>query len=263
MAIFNDYRRDEDPLGGPAKQCTMLLMRTVCTLALHRRHERLLSSLGERPPPEWARARQQAEHEANGEVDLVLEEQVEADRAEGGSVDELFDKACSIQEELLQEVELAQALPEDEAREVQRNYALREQSVSLQSQIEAYTKHRTATLNSWREGTRVQENTAENDVKTLLRFLGWCQFTRHCEGTGLDFAIFMHEDSRQTMDEFVEWLQNDRSLKFSSIASYINSLMGCIQWAALELSKEEATLSILNGLYSACDTPKSLSLHPV
>ena len=57
-------------------------------------------------------------------------------------------------------------------------------------------------LNSWREaipphtprfphtppshhispqGSRVQENTAENDIKTMLRYLGYCHYTRHCE----------------------------------------------------------------------------------
>ena len=250
MVIFNEFRRKADPLCGVAKKTSLVPFQVAVTLALHRRHRQLLTCLGQRVPPEWQRADQQAANTANDEVDLVLDEQVEEDQVTN-TVEDAYETA--IQAELIHDVEMVQN-PEDEKSELARNYGLKEADVSkeLQSQIARYRQHRTKVLNSWREGSRVQENTADNDIRTLLRYLGWCQFARHCEGIGLNFAIFMHEDSRSSIDEFVAWLQNDRDLRFSSIASYINGIMGCIQFTALEVSKEEETLGILNDLYSAC-----------
>ena len=129
IAAFNEYRRSVDPLCGPAKQATMIPLRTAATLALHRRCRLLLRALGEHVPPEWDRAEQQQANDAVGDVDLVLDEQVEADQAEGGPIEELFDSACSIQEELF-EVEVMQESPEDQV--IAHNYTLKEGEVSAE-----------------------------------------------------------------------------------------------------------------------------------
>ena len=145
-------------------------LRTAATLALRRRCRLLLRALGEHVPPEWDRAEQQQANDAVGDVDLVMDEQVEADQAEGGPIEELFDSACSIEEELF-ESEVMQESPEDQV--IAHNYTLKEGEVSaeLAQQINGYRLHGTQVLNSWREGPRVQDNTCENDVRSLLRFM--------------------------------------------------------------------------------------------
>lgn len=80
---------------------------------------------------------------------------------------------------------------------------------------------------------------------------GWCKWSRHCEGLGLNLALLMHELIRDAVDDYVNFLREERGLKFSSIASYLNGLMGAVQYTALEVSKEPTTLDILNELYAA------------
>ena len=64
----------------------------------------------------------------------------------------------------------------------------------------------------------MQDNTCENDVKTFLRFLGWISSHDIYKGFRLDFSVFMHEEARSAMDDFVLWLKDVRSLAYSSIA---------------------------------------------
>lgn len=153
LRIFNSYRRERDPLCGPAKKCTMIPVKLCATLAMARGHKELLITLGQPVPAEWLRLEQQAANAKEGCVDLALQEQIDEDDADLVEVHHI-----AIQAELL-EFEQLQEAADDEAKFEGRSYALREQSATLQAQLASFRQYRTSVLNSSRQGKKVMEVT--------------------------------------------------------------------------------------------------------
>ena len=87
---------------------------------------------------EWLRLEQHAANEAAGEVDLLLEEQLKEDE-ETISLEQSFEIA--IQDEMNEFENLD--VPDDEKKELARNYALKRPSVDLQQQLQAFEEFRT------------------------------------------------------------------------------------------------------------------------
>lgn len=250
IKIFNEYRRGLNPLCGVAKKCTVIPQKVAATLAMTRGHKQLLIALGQPVPDEWERLERQTQHAAEGETDLILDEMVAADQAEGELVMEAIHTV--IQDELVQFDEMA-APVEDEQKLTTHNYALREQEQSqeLRKQLQAFLQHRTAILNSAREGTRVMPVTAEGNTSTMLRFLGWCK--RHSgDGSGpYDLRIFTQGGCRGLIDRYVAWLVDDRKVSYGSIANYLNSLMAIMSYVAAEMMSEAQVTPEMEECYAA------------
>ena len=242
VRIFNTYRRTQDPLCGVAKKCSVLPVKVAATLAMTRGYKQLLTALGQPVPEEWERLARQQVHDAADEVDLVLDEQVAADQSE----DLIESIHTVIQNELAEDFEELNATAEDEENLNSHSYSLTpaEQSQLLVKQLDQFRKHRTAILNSAREGSRVMPVTADGNVTNLLRFLGWCK--RHGNvSEPLDMRIFGHEDARQLLDTYVEWLAGERKISMGSVANYVNGLMQIMSYIAAEMLGGEALPSVI------------------
>ena len=157
----------------------------------------------------------------------------------------------AIQDELL-DYEAFDGTDADEEKLTSHNYALteRQQSAKLKRQLEAFKAYRTATLNSARTGSRVQEVTVAGNTSCLLRFLGWA--AAHGGITeSLDFEIFKRDCGRKLIDDYTEWLQRERQISFSSISNYINGLMQCMLYVSSEMMGPEPVTAEMEATYAA------------
>lgn len=206
LRLFNVYRREKDPLQGPAKKCLMVPVKLAATLAMARGHKQLLLTLGQPIPAEWIRLEEHTQLALEGGVDLALQEQVEED-------EELMEAMhVALQDELLAYDE--EAIPEsDEQKFEGRSYALREHSKELKSQLASFREYRTAILNSARQGKRVMEVTVNGNIACLLRFLGFAARQPSVTGNP-DMRIFKQDGCRVLLDEYAGWLVADRKIAY-------------------------------------------------
>lgn len=119
----------------------------------------LLEPLGEEAPQEWQMLDQQAANTTAGEVDLVLDEQIEQlDPAEW----ELAEVALD------QEIADEQALWETpEEPEIPKQYALQPQR-TLKLELEKFKAHRLKAYNVQRDGMAVEPITADGACSVNL-----------------------------------------------------------------------------------------------
>ena len=68
MSQFNQMQKSFEPLGGPAKQCSLIPIHVACALALNGGSCEILASLGDNVPDSWVRAERWRANEVNGEV---------------------------------------------------------------------------------------------------------------------------------------------------------------------------------------------------
>ena len=62
------------------------------------------------------------------------------------------------------------------------------------------------------------------------RFLGWVRSSKEAAGA-LDCSLFGTEAAQDWIEEFCRWCQSERGLSFSTIGSYLNSLISAVNYA--------------------------------
>ena len=185
-------------------------------------------------PESWELQEQQdANHDA-GEVDLVLEEQLEEHTFEA--------EDQSFAQELTSMAAFA-STPADDAK--LRNVQLSPVPTNLARQLDSFLAHRTSVFAARRQGAAVVDSSCESDKASLLRFFGWLKTTdRVPEGGELSLDLLGHEELGDLAQAYVQWLRDEHELRYSSIANYLNGLVSVTTYVYSNLDPPEETLSM-------------------
>ena len=191
-----------------------------------------LRALSQPVPQAWELREEQEANDAAGQVDLLLNEQLDEQNFEA--------EEMSFAEELLT-MPAFSADQEDDAR--LKTYILQRVPPGLKKELDNYLLYRTQTFASRRQGGAVQSVSAEADNTAVLRFFGWMVATnRPVLGESITFMI--RDDLGDVAQEYAEWLQNTQRCKFSTIANYINGLVSITSYCYANLEPSDALLAI-------------------
>ena len=160
-------------------------------------------------PESWELREEQAANAANLQVDLVLNDKLEALEAE-----QVFEvEELSFAEELTT-MPVFSAVQDDEER--MSTYILSPVPSMLKRELDAYIGYRTATFAARRQGGAVQSISAEGDKTALLRFFGYMhRLGRLPEGQALDMPLMIRADLGDLVERYASWLQNTQGCRFS------------------------------------------------
>ena len=191
-----------------------------------------LRALSQPVPQAWELREEQEANDAAGQVDLLLNEQLDEQNFEA--------EEMSFAEELLT-MPAFSADQEDDAR--LKTYILQRVPPGLKKELDNYLLYRTQTFASRRQGGAVQSVSAEADNTAVLRFFGWMVATnRPVLGESITFMI--RDDLGDVAQEYAEWLQNTQRCKFSTIANYLNGLVSITSYCYANLEPSDALLAI-------------------
>ena len=184
-------------------------MPTLCrTLGRSPRAEALLRGIAVPLPRLWEiEAEREADAQQN-EVNLVLEEE--------------YEEELELETSLEAEMHSGFAIFKDDAEDDEKvqSYTLSPVPPALMAEFKAYCDYRLEPLNRMRDGSCVVSLTADNDVATCTRFLGWLKATQPDVSIGLESAMG-HEHLGEWAEAWVKFLREERSLKYSSLANYV------------------------------------------
>ena len=194
----------------------------------------LLRGLAQPLPRLWEIELEREENARNNEHDLLLEDEYE---------DEL-ELETSLEAELHSGYVSFQADAEDEEKVRQQSHTLSPVPPALLAAFQAYTDYRLEPLNRMRDGSCVVEVTASSDVATTTRFLGWLRATQpDAPPLGLE-SVMGHARLGEWVEAWIKMLREERALKFSSIANYINGLFSVARYTYAALTPSEAALAL-------------------
>ena len=199
----------------------------------------LLRSLGQVVPEAWVQQEQQEVNDRAGEVDLVLNEEIESAGFEA--------EEQSFASELVTNMGTFETCEEDEGK--MRNYALSPVPQQLSRELQSFIAYRTSTFQAKRSGAAVVSISAESDTKSLcmqplkpphaacvqrcrtscfglcgrLRFYGWLKRTdRVPEACDLKILLLARADLADFAQDYATFLRETHELRFSSCANYMN-----------------------------------------
>ena len=211
---------------GRIRTCTLLPFSTAAAVA--RAFGRsggsmaFLSALSMPVPEAWRMREEQEQNEERGEVDLVLNDMIEA---EG----DFEAEDLSFAEELTQMPAFSTDRDDEERMKV---YIMQRPSPILLSELRRYIEYRTAVFVARRQGGAVQSISAEADKTALLRFFGYLERTQKVpEGASLLIDFLNRADLGDLVADYATWLQHTQRCKFSSIANYLNGLVSLTMYA--------------------------------
>ena len=185
-------------------------------------------------PQAWELREEQEANDAAGEVDLLLNDQL----------DELGFEAedMSFADELKQ---MAVFSTDGEDEERLKTYILAQVPANLKSDLDAYILNRTATFAARRQGGAVQSISAEADRTAVLRFYGYLQrLQRVPQGADLSISLLCRADLGDLAQGYATWLQNTQQCKFSTIANYINGLVSMTTYAYANCEPDAVVLNM-------------------
>ena len=169
-------------------------------------------------PRSW-QLQEQAEALEEDEADPVLDDDLaEAEDADADLpfADEL--QACGFASYN------ATAADETKARE----YGLKgsEIPVNLGREADKYIAFKVAPLEARRASTAVAETTAQSDLNSYYRFLGFLKLKRllPVDVLHLSLGLLAHPSAADWVDEYLAFMKDERELAFSSMANYLSSL---------------------------------------
>ena len=263
---------------GRIRSCTLLPTATAAVVC--RQHGRSGASMAwlrafSQPIPDAWELHEQAEQDrANLQVDLVLQDKLEALEAEQHfEVEEL-----SFREELMT-MPVFSAVADDEER--MKTYILSPVPSILKQELGEYigverrsqtrgtgrrefaslcaldrpasfcarphiiAVYRTSTFAARRAGGAVQSISAECDKTALLRFYGYLTRTHRIPEGALMYLPFMiRADLGDIVQQYALWLQNTQRCRFSTIANYLNGLVSITAYCYANLAPEDAVLQM-------------------
>ena len=120
------------------------------------------------------------------------------------------------------------------------------QSEALQQQITAFREYRRQRFSLFRRGPLVEETTVANNLRSLLRFLGYLHYEQQAalQDTPLDMTAFASPNISSLVLSYVEWLEqrrghkphsvdieaNSQRVSCSTMANYLNGLINIIKF---------------------------------
>ena len=189
-------------------------------------------------PESWELREEQEQNAANLQVDLALNDKLEALEAE-----QVFEvEELSFAEELTQ-MPVFSAVQDDEER--MKTYILNPVPSILKKELDEYIVYRTATFSARRQGAAVQSISAEGDKTALLRFFGYLDRNHRIpEGALLYLPFMIRSDLGDIVQEYASWLQNTQRCRFSTIANYLNGLVSITAYCYANLEPEDSVLQM-------------------
>ena len=231
--------RSIDPCSlGRVRSCTLLPVATVaCICRIFGRSPAsvaLLRALSQHIPESWESEAEREALAARGEVDLLLEEAIE------GQDFEAEDKSFGDE---LTEMAPFSVTAEDEAK--MSNCVLDRPPSLLVSELGAYIAFRTDTFAARRTGGAVVSCTSEGDRQSLLRFYGWLhRSNRLPDDAFLYLSLLARPDVGDLVQDYASWMQQELSLRFSTIANYLNGLVSVMSYVYNTTELPETTLAM-------------------
>ena len=223
---------------GRIRNCTLLPLATAATIVRSFGRSAMAMSFLRAfsvPVPEaWSMHEEREALAAQGQVDLVLEDQIEAQG-------DFETEQLSFAEELTQ----MPAFSKDQGDEARMStYIMQRPGPVLKSELSEYVAYRTATFAARRQGGAVQSISAEADRTALLSLFGYLERTNRVpEGASLNIFFLIRADLGSIVQEYASWLQNNQRCKFSSIANYLNGLVSLVTYAYGNLEPSAAVLN--------------------
>ena len=176
----------------------------------------LIEVLGFGVPEQMQLAFQSQQLEAEGAVDLLLEERLDA-------IAET--RALSISEELAIFEPFASNADDNQKL---NSYTLQDVPRALTLQLRSFQIFQTQILQYLREGGAVSETTAAGDVANYLRFAGWRQTQAYRPSmTCLSVCLSM---CASECEAFTSFLTDERHVTHGTIANYLNSFLNVIAY---------------------------------
>ena len=173
------------------------------------RSQSLLRALGAQVPEAWVLQDQRDKNDRLGEVDLLLNDEIESAGFEA--------EEQTLASEL---TTMAMFEPHEEDDGKMKHYVLSPVPRQLARELDAFVSYRTSTFQAKRAGAAVVSLSAEADKKHLLRFLGWLGRTdRVPQGVFLQVELLLRPDMAQWGQDYASFLRDKQSLRFSSIAN--------------------------------------------
>jgi len=187
-------------------------------------------------PRSWDLQDQQDEHEQAGEADLVLDDA--AADAEDADVDV---QPASFAAELKAGTFSAyNTKAADEQNSRAYGLTAAQIPVNLGREADKYVAFKVNPLEARRASTAVVESTAQQDLNSYYRFLGWMKLKgRLPPNVHLSLELLAHPSASSWVSDYVEFMKDERHLAFSSMANYLNGLFSL---AAYVFSSEDFTV---------------------
>ena len=140
----------------------------------------ILQALAQPIPETWQLLDQQEANAAAGEVDLLLDEEID-----DGAGFEAEDQSFAHE---LTGMQAFEPIADDESRIAQ--YALKPIPPVLSRELQTYLEYRTSVFQAKRASGAILSVSAEQDKRQLLRFYGWMRHAdREPDGTSLHLAL--------------------------------------------------------------------------
>ena len=137
----------------------------------------------------------------------------------------------------------------EDASSLRYSLPVKLQSDELQQQITAFRAYRRQRFSLFRRGPLVEETTVTNNLRSLLRFLGYLHYEQRpglgqLENVPLDMTVFALPNINSLVLSYVEWLEQRRGHKpqavnsdanfqpvsCSTMANYLNGLISIIKF---------------------------------
>ena len=125
---------------------------------------------------------------------------------------------------------------DDEHLAAQRRSPAIAVSPKLQTQLQAFERHRSATINRQRRGKAVAKITVASDRRSILHFLAWLQHEKGVAAPSL--GVFASPKIGRVVQEFVEAKQ--LTCKHSRMAKLLGSLVSAARFAHAVLTAKAA-----------------------
>ena len=154
------------------------------------------------------------------------------------------------------------------ADEQSHDYAIKPNQLGakLDGEARTYIAFKVSPLEARRASTAVVETTAQADLQSYYRFLGFLKLKNKLpRDVHLSLDLLTHASAPQWVADFVEFLKEERNLAFSSMANYINSLFGLASyvWDSEEFEVADAVANanhtVLDALVNTRNQCESLA----
>ena len=235
--------REIDPLStNSIRRFTLIPLSVAKTVVENRGRSPIsiafLRGINQPIPHVWELHEQAETDEANRELDYVLLDEI--------AIENEFEteNVASFEAELQKGSEFVDVAA-DEKKLAQ--YALTP-APPLRKDLDDYKLARTAIFNAKRSGGKIEEISAEQSVKCVLRFLGFVQKTNQVDGlcNETDFKVdfFLRPDLGNLIEKFANWLKTTQRTKCSTISNYLNGLCGFLEHLYTGLAPTDPLLQL-------------------